>query len=96
MGSGSRVISVVFRLMQLVSAAVVAGTLGHYLYNIHEAGVGSNGRVVLLEAEGAIQLGLGPTRAGLGVGGIEKGSIVVVFDTRNGRRGSLPPGAPTE
>ncbi|KFZ25195.1 hypothetical protein V502_00327 [Pseudogymnoascus sp. VKM F-4520 (FW-2644)] len=177
MGSGSRAISVVFRLMQLVPAAVVAGTLGHYLHNIHEAGVGSNGRVVyaiaiagisiffalvlmppltysfyafpldfaifvcwmvafgllvnLVGSRGAIQLGLGPTRAGLGVDGIEyvqqnrldildvaageqlshgplsggssgflvsdwKGSIVVVFDTRNGRRGLLPPGAPTE
>lgn len=46
MGSRSRVIPVFFRLMQLVSGAVVAGTLGHYLHNIHEAGVGSNGRVV--------------------------------------------------
>lgn len=45
-GSGSRAVSVIFRVMQLVSGAVVAGTLGHYLHNIHEAGVGSNGRVV--------------------------------------------------
>lgn len=46
MGTGSKVISVLFRLMQLVSGAVVAGTLGNYLHNIHEAGVGSNRRVV--------------------------------------------------
>ncbi|KFY39730.1 hypothetical protein V495_05768 [Pseudogymnoascus sp. VKM F-4514 (FW-929)] len=56
MGSGSRVISVIFRLMQLVSAAVVAGTLGHYLHNIHEAGVGSNRRVVYAIAIAGISI----------------------------------------
>lgn len=46
LGTGSQVTSVIFRFMQLVSASVVAGTMGHYLHNIHEAGVGRNNRVV--------------------------------------------------
>ncbi|KFY76468.1 hypothetical protein V499_03890 [Pseudogymnoascus sp. VKM F-103] len=56
MGSASRVISVIFRLMQLVSGAVVAGTLGHYLNNIHEAGVGSNRRGVYAIAIAGISI----------------------------------------
>ncbi|KFZ24074.1 hypothetical protein V502_01450 [Pseudogymnoascus sp. VKM F-4520 (FW-2644)] len=46
MGTASRAVSVIFRFMELVSAAVVAGILGNYLHNIHEAGVRNNSRVV--------------------------------------------------
>lgn len=44
--TGSRVASVIFRIMQLVSAAVVAGLLGHYLHNLHEGGGSSSRRVI--------------------------------------------------
>ncbi|KFY39875.1 hypothetical protein V495_05718 [Pseudogymnoascus sp. VKM F-4514 (FW-929)] len=43
---GSRAASVFFRLMQLISAAVVAGLLGKFLHNLHEGGGVSSRRVV--------------------------------------------------
>ncbi|OBT87385.1 hypothetical protein VE02_04152 [Pseudogymnoascus sp. 03VT05] len=43
---GSRFASVFFRLMQLISAAIVAGLLGHYLHNLHEGGGFNNRRVI--------------------------------------------------
>jgi len=46
MGTGSKVVSVIFRLIQLISASIVAGNLGYYLHRIHDAGVGNNSRVV--------------------------------------------------
>ncbi|KFY24257.1 hypothetical protein V493_05347 [Pseudogymnoascus sp. VKM F-4281 (FW-2241)] len=44
---GSRVASVFFRIMQLISAAIVAGLLGHFLHNLHEGGGGSGSSRVL-------------------------------------------------
>ncbi|KFZ11852.1 hypothetical protein V502_07372 [Pseudogymnoascus sp. VKM F-4520 (FW-2644)] len=44
--TGSRVASVLFRFMQLVSASIVAGLLGHYLNNLHDGGGSRNSRVV--------------------------------------------------
>jgi hypothetical protein len=46
MGSASRFVSVVFRIMELISAAIVAGILGTFLHYISDAGVGQNGRIV--------------------------------------------------
>ncbi|KFY16648.1 hypothetical protein V492_01176 [Pseudogymnoascus sp. VKM F-4246] len=43
---GSRAASVLFRIMQLISAAIVAGLLGHYLSNLHQGG-GANSRRVI-------------------------------------------------
>ncbi|ELR03432.1 hypothetical protein VC83_07205 [Pseudogymnoascus destructans] len=44
--TGSRAASVVFRLMQLISAAIVAGLLGRYLHNVHEGGGFNNRRII--------------------------------------------------
>lgn len=44
--TGSRVASVLFRIMQLVSATIVAGLLGHYLHNLHEGGGANNSRII--------------------------------------------------
>ena len=46
MGSASRTVSIIFRVTELVSAAIVAGILGNYLLNIHEAGFRNNNRIV--------------------------------------------------
>ncbi|KFY95008.1 hypothetical protein V500_02984 [Pseudogymnoascus sp. VKM F-4518 (FW-2643)] len=70
MGTTSRTASVIFRVMELVSAAIVAGILGNYLHNIHKAGLRNNTRTVLSEPEIVIQLGSPLTGAGHGVGGI--------------------------
>ncbi|KFY97068.1 hypothetical protein V498_02294 [Pseudogymnoascus sp. VKM F-4517 (FW-2822)] len=43
---GSRAASVLFRIMQLISAAIVAGLLGRYLHNLHEGGGSSSRRIV--------------------------------------------------
>lgn len=46
MGTASRVVSVFFRIMELISATIVAGLLGTYLHYINDAHVGKNGRVI--------------------------------------------------
>lgn len=43
---GSRAVSVLFRIMQLISATIVAGLVGRYLHNLHEGGGNRSNRVV--------------------------------------------------
>jgi len=46
MGTASQALSVVFRVGELICAAIVAGILGRYLDIIDQANVGANGRIV--------------------------------------------------
>lgn len=46
MGGASKAVSVVFRLMQLISASIVAGVLGNYLHYVSQAHAHMSGRVV--------------------------------------------------
>ncbi|KFY72230.1 hypothetical protein V499_07617 [Pseudogymnoascus sp. VKM F-103] len=46
MGEASKIVSVLFRFMQLVSASIVAGILGTYLHYVSQAHAHKSGRVV--------------------------------------------------
>jgi hypothetical protein len=46
MGGGSKVVSVFLRVLELCSAAIVAGLVGEYLHNISNAHVHANSRML--------------------------------------------------
>ena len=51
MGIGSQVSSVICRLVELFSAAVVAGLVGEYLHKIDDANQNAGARIVYTEAD---------------------------------------------
>jgi len=46
MGTASKVVSVFFRLVQLASAAIVAGLVGRYLSSVHDAHAHAGSRII--------------------------------------------------
>jgi hypothetical protein len=56
MGSRSKISSVLCRLMELASAAIVAGIVGAYLYKIDDANQNAGPRIVYAEALAGISL----------------------------------------
>jgi hypothetical protein len=56
MGNGSKVSSVICRIMELFSAAVVAGLVGEYLHKIDDANQNAGPRTVYAEALAGISL----------------------------------------
>jgi hypothetical protein len=56
MGTGSKVSSVICRIMELFSAAVVAGIVGEYLHKIDDANQNAGPRTVYAEALAGISL----------------------------------------
>lgn len=58
MGVASKIVSVICRGMELISAAIVAGLVGSYLHRLSNANVGANGRIVYTEVIAGISIGL--------------------------------------
>lgn len=56
MGTASKVASLLFRIGELICAAVVVGILGHYLSVIDDANVNADSRIVYGLSIGAISL----------------------------------------
>ena len=56
MGTGSKVSSVICRIVELFSAAVVAGLVGEYLHKIDDANQNAGPRIVYTEALAGISL----------------------------------------
>jgi len=49
MGSASKVCSVIFRVSELISAAIVTGIVGNYLYNLSDANAHAGSRIIYTE-----------------------------------------------
>jgi hypothetical protein len=56
MGNGSKVSSVICRIMELISAGIVAGLVGEYLHKIDDANQNAGPRTVYAEALAGISL----------------------------------------
>lgn len=56
MGNGSKVSSVICRIIELTSAAIVAGLIGEYLHKIDDANQNAGPRTVYAEALAGISL----------------------------------------
>jgi hypothetical protein len=56
MGTASKIISVIFRVGELISAAIVVGILGRYLDILDDANVDENSRIIYSVCIGAISL----------------------------------------
>lgn len=56
MGTGSRVVSVLFRIGELCSAVIVVGLLGRFFYLAHLGNASTNGRLVYAEVISALEI----------------------------------------
>jgi hypothetical protein len=58
MGTASKTLSVLFRVGELICAAIVVGILGEFLYYLNIANVGANARLVYTEVIAGISIAL--------------------------------------
>jgi len=58
MGTASKTLSVLFRIGELICAAIVVGILGEFLYYLNVANVGANARLVYTEVIAGISIAL--------------------------------------
>lgn len=56
MGTGSKIVSVLFRLGELCSAVIVVALLGRFFYLINIANASANGRLVYAEVISALEI----------------------------------------
>lgn len=56
MGAASKIVSIVLRVLELTSAAIVAGTVGQYLHYLTMADSGASSRIVYTEVISGISI----------------------------------------